>query len=72
MKQCYEKGMKNMITKTETVENAIGQRFSFVMFKGKKKIMKIQFINWKRTKDISQWMDLEFVLNKYTFRHLLR
>jgi len=54
MKQCYEKGMKNMITKTETVENAIGQRFSFVMFKGKKKIMKIQFINWKRTKDISQ------------------
>ena len=26
-----------MITKTETVENAIGQRFSFVMFKGKKK-----------------------------------
>lgn len=52
MKQCYEKDMKSMITKTETVGNSISQRFSFVMFK--KKIVKIQFINWKRTKDISQ------------------
>lgn len=51
IKQCYEKDMKSMITKTETVGNSIRQRFSFVMFK--KKIVKIQFINWKRTKDIS-------------------
>ena len=40
-----------MITKTETVGNSIGQRFSFIMFKGKK-IMNIQFIKWKRTKDV--------------------
>lgn len=51
MKQCYEKDMKSMITETETVGNSISQRFSFVRFK--KKIVKIQFINWKRTKDIS-------------------
>lgn len=51
MKQCYEKDMKSMITETETVGNSISQRFSFVKFK--KKIVKIQFINWKRIKDIS-------------------